>query len=190
MSIYRCRPVAAPEKLQPSFAANWYVSGIGRLGDQDFVTVKSRDLSTQFSLYGNELNPKEGVTLVSINWSETVGKSTVLLKKGAETATLEFNEAEVHGPPKAPAGANPNVAGQPLNSTPPGGPAGKPVGNPLAQGPGARSVVPFPGRPAQAPNTPTNPDRNPIANGPARGPNGVQLPRGRNVIAPQIQVQH
>src|SRR5258708_5891960 len=49
-------PVAAP---QASFAANWYVSGIARVGDADFVTIKSRDLSTQFSLFAHE--PQNGV---------------------------------------------------------------------------------------------------------------------------------
>ena len=43
--------VVAP---QASFAANWYVSGVARIGDSDFVTIKSRDQSEQFSLFGRE----------------------------------------------------------------------------------------------------------------------------------------
>ena len=77
---------------QASFAANWYVTGVARIGDDNFVTIKSRDLATQFTLFGNE--PVGGVTVASVNWSDQVGKSTVVLCKGTETARLEFNEAQ------------------------------------------------------------------------------------------------
>jgi hypothetical protein len=102
---------AAPVEAAPqaSFAANWFVSGIARIGDEDFVTIKSRDQSEQFSLHGrNPVNPNDAnsVALMSVNWSEMVGKSTVILRKGTETARLEFNEAEVHAaPPAAPVAA-------------------------------------------------------------------------------------
>ena len=85
----------------PGFADNWYVSGIARIGDDDFVTIKSRDLSKQFSLYANETDHETQVSLASVNWSDTVGKSTVILRKGTETAKLEFNEAEIHAAPQA-----------------------------------------------------------------------------------------
>jgi hypothetical protein len=87
-------PVAAPAAPQASFAANWFVSGIARVGETDFVTVKARDLSTQFSLFGHEPHAGNGVSVASVNWSETIGKSTVILQKGSETAKLEFNEAD------------------------------------------------------------------------------------------------
>jgi hypothetical protein len=99
-------PAPAP---QASFAANWFVSGIARIGEDNFVTISSRDLSRQFSLFAGE--SKDGVTLASVNWSDDVGKSTVTLRRGAETAQLEFNEAQVHGP-AAPTPAGPaRVAG-------------------------------------------------------------------------------
>ena len=111
-------PAATP---QASFAANWFVSGVGRIGDSDFVTVKARDLSSQFSLFGHEPNPGNGVTLASVNWSETVGKSTVILQKGTETAKLEFNEADLRGPqPGAPPPVGATPAGMPPLPQPPG----------------------------------------------------------------------
>jgi hypothetical protein len=94
-------PVATPAP-QASFAANWFVSGIGRIGGKDFVSIKSRDLSTQFSLYAGEQRRANEIALVSVTWSDAVGKSTVILRKGTETAKLEFNEAEVHQAPKGP----------------------------------------------------------------------------------------
>src|SRR5436190_132140 len=48
-------PTAPPEAPKASFAANWYLSGLGRVGEEEFVTIKARDLSSQFSLYGQEL---------------------------------------------------------------------------------------------------------------------------------------
>jgi len=113
--------VATPAP-QASFAANWYVSGVARIGDTNFVTIKSRDLSTQFSLYGDE--QFDGVMLASVSWSDTVGKSTVVLRKGTETARLEFNEAQLHAPAPATVAAGPGAAG-----------AGAAVPNPGAMNP-------------------------------------------------------
>ena len=97
-------------------------SKIARLGDTDFVTIKSRDASQQFSLFGSE--PQNGVSVASVQWSETVGKSTVILKKGTETAKLEFNEAELRGPAQGaapPAGAAGGQPGRPqIGTMPPG----------------------------------------------------------------------
>lgn len=98
---------AAPPAPQASFAANWFVSGIARLGDVDFVTIKSRDAAMQFSLFGREPNPEHGVSVASVNWSEIVGKSTVILQKGTEMAKLEFNEADLRGPALATAAPTP-----------------------------------------------------------------------------------
>jgi hypothetical protein len=100
--------VAAPAP-QASFAANWFVTSVARIGDANFATIKSRDLTAQFSLYGDE--PVDGVTLASVNWSDTIGKSTVILRKGTETARLEFNEAQLRTPASTTAAAGPAPAG-------------------------------------------------------------------------------
>ncbi|MEP6669116.1 MAG: hypothetical protein ABJF10_08190 [Chthoniobacter sp.] len=103
--------VAAP---QASFAANWYVGGVARNGDDYFVTIQSRDLSKQFSLVsGREV---DGVMLASVNWSDQVGKSTVILRKGTETAKLEFNEAQLRGPATT-AAASPAPGGKATAAT-------------------------------------------------------------------------
>lgn len=132
-------PTVAAPSPQASFAANWFISGIARIGDSDFVTVKARDLSTQFSLFGNEPNSENGVILASVNWSETIGKSTVVLRRGTETAKLEFNEAQIHSAPPPAAEPGKPGAAKPANA------AGVPPGA-LPQVPGA-----FP----QAPGAPT-----------------------------------
>jgi len=116
-----------PPAPQASFAANLFVSGLGRWGDDDFVTIKSRDAGTEFSLFGHETDPSTGISVASVNWTDVVGKSTVILKKGTETAKLEFNEAEVHAAPAAtaqgkpgspaPNGAAPHPMQPPANMT-------------------------------------------------------------------------
>ena len=95
-----------PQAAQ-SFAANWYVSGMARLNGEDFVSVKSRDLSIQFSLHGHEEDPQTGVSLERVDWSDDVGRSMVMLRKGAETARLEFNGADLRNPPQIAAVSRP-----------------------------------------------------------------------------------
>ena len=166
--------VASAAAPQASFAANWYVGGIGRLGDTDFVTIKARDLSTQFSLYGREPNAQNGVTLASVHWSETVGKSTVVLQKGAETAKLEFNEAELRGPPQATVAAG----------VPPGGRPPLPVA-PLPVSTGPMPIARTSALPQHALKT-LQPPTNLPANlpGAAPAPAGVQYPFPNRAMSP------
>ena len=153
-----------PSAPQASFAANWFISGIGRIGGQDFVTIKSRDLSKQFSLYGNS-EAVEGVALASVTWSDSVGKSTVILRKGTETAKLEFNEAELHAQAPTPAGKPPTGTAAPSAA---GGPR-----------PGTPQGVPPPAMPAGLPNPTMQPQRAP--NAPAVAP---PIHRRTQVILP------
>jgi hypothetical protein len=131
--------VVAPPAPQASFAANWYVSGVGRIDDDYYVSIKSRDLSTQFTLYAGQT--VDGVTVASVNWSDQIGKSTVVLRKGTETAKLEFNEAQLHGPATTAAaipvpGAQPKPVGVAANVP-------HPVGvNMAAANPGMVAPVP------------------------------------------------
>ncbi len=142
-------PVAPP---QASFATNWFVTGIGRLNNIDFVSIQARDLSTQFSLIGHEPNRQNEVSLVEVQWSEFIGKSTVTLRKGSEVARLEFNEAVVRGPSVTGAAAGGVGAGaKPAGGTPGARPAvaagGAPgtrstaVTSPTAQAPGEVNLI-------------------------------------------------
>jgi len=103
-------PAAPAAPAGPSFAANWFVTGIARIDDKDFVSVQARDLSTQFSLLGHDPHPGNQVSLVEVQWSPEIGKSTVMLRKGTEIARLEFNEATVRG--AAPAATPGGIAGK------------------------------------------------------------------------------
>lgn len=104
-SPFAVATAAAPVAPQASFASNWYVTGVARVDDNYYVTIKGRDLATQFTLFGNEM--VDGVSLASVSWSDQVGKSTVILRKGTETARLEFNEAQLRASSSATVGASP-----------------------------------------------------------------------------------
>jgi len=142
-------PVAPAAEPQAGFAGNWFVSGIARLDGEDFVTIKARDLSTEFSLFGHDANSQNGVQLASVEWSDKIGKSIVIIKKGTETAKLEFNEAEMQAAPKAtPTAAGPGAF---KNNAPPIAVGNKPAVTPLfkstpeAQFPATLGITPKPG---------------------------------------------
>lgn len=87
--------VATPvvnEPAAPPFAANLYVIGIAKIGGQDFVSIAERNQQNRFSLAAGECS-KDGIELVRVDWMEEVGKSKVSIKKGAEVAVLEFDQA-------------------------------------------------------------------------------------------------
>ena len=165
-------PVVAPPPPVASEFSQWYVSGLGRWEDKDFVSIKSRDLGTNFSLYGNEPHSENGVQLVSVEWSNERGKSTVTIKKGSEFGKLEFNQAEVATPAAAPQPGNrPGMPPQRPGGVQPGGNApvtnmpvtGGGIAQPRPGGPGAplnqpRVAIPRPtNAPIPAPPTTISP---------------------------------
>ncbi len=100
-SPFALASAAAPAPpVGESFAANWYVSGMARLNGEDFVSIKSRDQAVQFSLHGRSEDVQTGVGLAAVEWAEDAGRSTVILRKGNETARLEFNRADLGGMPQ------------------------------------------------------------------------------------------
>ncbi len=110
----------------PSFAADLYVTGVARIGDTDLVTISSRDKTRRFSVFSGETNPREGIEIISVDWSDTVGGSKVSVKKGSEYATLVFDQAELAKPlaPEAQAPPLPGVAGSPVLAPSTGGETG------------------------------------------------------------------
>ena len=178
-------PVTAP---QASFAANWFLTAAGRDAQgRDFVTVKAQDGSAHFSLYGNEPYPDEsspanGVSLASINWSDTFRETTAIIKKGAETAKLVFSKEEAVAVAAPPAGIRPAL---PNGQQPP----------PITVRAGATGgVLPQPGmqprinlpRPSTAPVVSPPPPVTGNGAQPAAGqPGGTDRRRIRNIAAPQ-----
>jgi hypothetical protein len=92
--------VATPEEEPgaPSFAEKLFVVGLAKLGDEDMVTISSRGNSDRpFTLAGKD-DEFEGISLVSVEWSDEVGKSRVTLRKGSEVGVIQFNESVIKSP--------------------------------------------------------------------------------------------
>jgi hypothetical protein len=85
-------PVAPP--TAPGFAANLYVTGLAKVDGRDFVSISSRDLQTKLSILSGD-PAGDGISLVSVQWSDELGKSKVTLRKGAETAVIGFDEMAI-----------------------------------------------------------------------------------------------
>jgi hypothetical protein len=134
----------APVEKGPGPFVHLTVATIAQLKDpdgktRDIVTFKSRADSSTFTLEGNEPN-KEGFQIAGIEWSDRVGETKVTLKKGTEFGTVEFDKANVTGPPQ---GANPQA--RPGGAVIPGAGANPAQRNPL------RPTVPAVPRPTVPP---------------------------------------
>lgn len=114
-------PATTPAPVA-SFATNYYVSGVAKIGSKDFVTVATRDGASRFSLMPGELGP-DGVTIEKVEWSDELGKSKVQMKKGAEVGVVEFDQAALQKPP--PPAPVAQIAPQPVGIQPPQGRGGE-----------------------------------------------------------------
>lgn len=163
---------AAPEPAAPaeSFASNWIVTGLSKSRGADGTPVytafiRSRDLSTR-KVLSSDRPDEDGVTLVSVEEAAIATKAVVLVKKGAETAKVEFDQATVSASlatssPGAP-GAPPNASGRPVGAPPsPSAPSSssvKPTANRSAIPRPGSSAIPRPGAssPGQPGSVPTS----------------------------------
>lgn len=90
------------------FAADLFVTGLGKIGDTDCVFIASRDQQKRYALVAGE-SGADGMMLTAVEWSDQVGKSKVTIQKDGETAVLEFDQAVLQAP----------VAGVPAPVVPP-----------------------------------------------------------------------
>ncbi len=152
-------PVEAPTAPKESPFANWIVTGLVTMRDddgveRDFVTIRSRDKTEQFSLWSNETNA-DGVAIANVDRSPLVAKSTVTLRKGSEVGEVRFDEMALQAPAPAPAPVRQNAPNYPSAA----GGAGLPSQNPTLGGSrlpnNGRIVVPRPnGAPASTGGVP------------------------------------
>ncbi|MCX6968424.1 MAG: hypothetical protein NTZ46_11735 [Verrucomicrobia bacterium] len=80
------QPVAAA-----GFAKDLVLTGAVRLGGSEFVTISSRDQTQRFGLKTGETY--NGISVVSVAWSDAVGKTKATLKSGSEFGVIGFDEA-------------------------------------------------------------------------------------------------
>jgi hypothetical protein len=103
----------APTVEAPSFAKDYYITGMAQLGSKSFVTISSRDQQKRFSLV--EGQTFEGMTLTGVEWAPGVGRSKVTLKKGSDFGVIGFDEAAMQ-----PAAPPVQQAPQQVQNQPPG----------------------------------------------------------------------
>jgi len=136
-------PAPAPAE-NAGFAKDLVLTGAVRLSSGEYITIASKDKSQQFSLRTGET--RNDIALVSVAWSDSVGKTRATLKRGTEYGIVSFDEAAAR------AGA---AVAAPPGPPPQGAPPFSPNGQPLlppgvtipeviqpAQGSGANSANP------------------------------------------------
>ncbi len=111
-------PAPPPKVESASFAKDFYLTGMARMGATSVVTLFSRDKQKRYSLAVGE--SIDGLTLASVEWAETTGQGKATLKKGEEFGIVGFDEAAMKQapPPAAPAPQQPQAPG----ARPGGGP--------------------------------------------------------------------
>lgn len=160
--------------VAPSFAANLYLSSVAVIGDQFLIGVSSREQPSKIFLSTDQKEPgTDGITLVSVQYLEERGKSKATVKKGSETATLEFDQATLQSsaaPNPALTANQPAQMQQPIPQVNGINRAGRPRlpnGQPAWAGVtpnGAPGVPVFPGAPLVVPQNLGQPSA-PVVNG-------------------------
>jgi hypothetical protein len=89
----------------PGFAAQLYVDGIGHIGNTDYVAIKNRtpdDGKPAVVLVEVGKSTPDGIKVESVQWSDETGKSTAIVSKGGEKATLSFDQDTIKSASAAP----------------------------------------------------------------------------------------
>jgi hypothetical protein len=75
----------------PNFAKDLYVANAARSSDGDMVTIASAS-DKDFKKYLTTKAAVDGYAIVSIKWSNKVGRTKVMISKDGQSATLRFNK--------------------------------------------------------------------------------------------------
>ena len=80
----------------PGFAEQLYVDGVAHIGQKDFVAIKSKDPAKPVVIFLEVgQSTEDGMKIERVEWSDETGKSMVDVSKGAEKATLVFDEQQM-----------------------------------------------------------------------------------------------
>jgi len=173
-------PDDTPKPPEKTFADGWKIKGIARIPEGgkmiDLVTVRSGDARETYTLETGK--DKDGITLVSVEWSPELGKSKATIKKNGEFAKLEYDETDMKGGAPTVAGPRPGVPPMP------GVPQQNAMGARPPMAPTNRVLLPrqVTGIPTPAPSGIPHPI-SPVNTFPANN-NNVRMP-----VAPQGNVQ-
>lgn len=109
-------PVNVPTAA--GFAKDLVLTGAVHLSSGNYITIASRDQGQSFSLRsGTAYN---GISLVSVAWSDAIGKTRATIQCGTEFATISFDEANLSQAATPEAGQNPQDTLSKKPALPPG----------------------------------------------------------------------
>ena len=148
--------VPAPVVDTAGFARDLFLTGIARMGGGEYLSIATRDQTQHFGLMTGESYNE--ITVVSVAWSDEVGKTKATLKRGNEYGVIGFDEAAMRNGAAGAAGtggATPGGAASGGAMIPGGGgvpalPAGVTLPNPAA-GQLTPGAVPAQNNPANQP---------------------------------------
>jgi predicted TIM-barrel fold metal-dependent hydrolase len=96
-SPFAVATATAPVGTAPDFAKDLYVANAARSREGDLVTIASSS-DKDFKKYLTTKGPVEGFSISTIDWSDRVGGTKVMIAKDGQFATLGFNEALLSQP--------------------------------------------------------------------------------------------
>jgi hypothetical protein len=96
-SPFAVATAGAPVGTVPDFAKDLYVANAARSREGDLVTIASSS-DKDFKKYLTTKGPVEGFRISTIDWSDRVGGTKVMIAKDGQFATLTFNEALLSQP--------------------------------------------------------------------------------------------
>ncbi len=154
----------ATEQAKPGFAESLVVTGVARIGDEDFLMLF--DKKSQERLMLSSTKSAGGIELVTLNASPDPLKTTATVRRGGETAVVRYDPSLLTAPGAAQAAARPGMPGQPNMSLQPGMPNPGGIQPPTAYPP-AIQQPPVPGGYQPVPGSGVAPGGQPIPS-PAR----------------------
>ncbi|GEM_PF-2235286 len=118
-SMFAPAPPEAAFQPKASFAGDLFVLGLAQFGDKDFVILINRQTREKFSLVTGDKGP-DNLELASVRWAEDPAQSVVTVRRGMDSAVLEFDEAAFQKPvvTSAPAAPKTGVAQPPIPRLP------------------------------------------------------------------------
>ncbi len=162
--------VEAPTAPKEDSFKNLELKGLGQADGKDYVIIQKVGEPNSMRFWGQE--PNADMFVKEVHWSDKMGQTYVIVRKGGEEGKVGFNELAMHGG-SAPSGApNPASVNRPGAAPIPGNYNNGALGNAAMRPP---TPAFQPGRPNT--NVPPRPTATPAPNGGFRStPPGMPTP--------------
>ncbi len=157
--------VEAPAAPKEDAFKNLELKGLGQADGKDYVIIQKVGESNSMRFWGQE--PNGEMSVKEVHWSDRMGETYVIIRKGSEEGKVSFNELALHG---GVAQGAPNPA--------PGRPTHGNFGGNNNAAPGLGNAAQRPPQPSFQPaNQPPRPSATPAPNGGFRSsPPGIPSP--------------